>query len=54
MSEEKTLIFLHIGKTAGTTLKAIIGRQFQRDSVFAIDGSSPQNTQKSINGEETN
>jgi len=49
MSKGKTLIFIHIGKAAGTTTKTIIGHQFQRDSIFNIDGSSPQNTEKSIN-----
>jgi len=34
-----SLIFLHIPKTAGTTLSVIIDRQFLRDAIFTIDGA---------------
>lgn len=40
------MIFLHIPKAAGTTLHAVIKRQFPHDAIFTIDGA---NTQKSIN-----
>ena len=32
-----TLIFLHLPKAAGTTLKSIIRRQYDADSIFVVD-----------------
>jgi hypothetical protein len=49
------LIFLHIPKTAGTTLQRIILRQFSRDSVFRINGASVRRSidqLKGLNGKE--
>lgn len=45
VTEEKTLVFLHIPKAAGTTLHRIIERQFPHNTIFSIDGA---NVQKSI------
>jgi hypothetical protein len=38
-AHERNLIFIHLPKTAGTTLQAVIARQFPRDAIFTIDGS---------------
>lgn len=38
----KTLIFLHIPKTAGSTLHKIIGRQYKPKSIFSINGERAQ------------
>jgi hypothetical protein len=39
MSAQRTkLIFLHIPKTAGTTLYTVIERQFHADEIYRIDG----------------
>jgi hypothetical protein len=32
-----TALFLHIGKTAGTTLNSILDREFPSDAIFAVD-----------------
>ena len=37
---EKSLIFLHIPKAAGTTLRTIIDRQFHEGAIFTFDGRS--------------
>jgi len=39
VTQEKSLIFLHIPKAAGITLGMIIARQFPRDAIFAISGA---------------
>jgi len=39
---EKTLIFLHMYKTAGTTLNEIIRRQFPQDAIFYFPKGSSQ------------
>jgi hypothetical protein len=38
MSDSKGLVFLHIPKTAGTTLRKIIERQYPRHLIFNVDG----------------
>lgn len=37
-SKQKSLIFLHIPKAAGSTLHRIIARQYASDSIYSIDG----------------
>jgi hypothetical protein len=37
-SKQKSLIFLHIPKAAGSTLHKIIARQYASDSIYSIDG----------------
>jgi len=39
---EKVLFFLHIPKTAGSTLHKIIERQYSCDEIFTIHGVNPQ------------
>lgn len=34
--EQATLIFLHIPKTAGTTLKSIIDKQYNQQEIFSF------------------
>lgn len=41
-TEKKILFFLHIPKTAGSTLHKIIERQYSSDEVFTIHGVNPQ------------
>lgn len=43
------LIFLHMPKTAGTTLQDVIDRQFARDTIYNVRGSSIATVQASIN-----
>lgn len=45
VGEERTLIFIHIPKAAGTTLHRIIERQYPRNTIYTINGA---NVQKSI------
>ena len=33
---QDSLVFLHIPKTAGTTLRDIISRQYDKDAIFVI------------------
>ena len=33
------VIFVHIGKTAGTTLSVILIRQYGKENIFAVDKS---------------
>lgn len=40
--QRKTLIFLHIPKTAGSTLHKIIERQYKPKSIFSINGKRAQ------------
>jgi hypothetical protein len=44
--EKKTLIFVHIPKTGGTTLKDILRRQFPPDTILDFIGKSPQEVQE--------
>ncbi|MGF1587856.1 MAG: sulfotransferase family 2 domain-containing protein [Pleurocapsa sp.] len=37
--EAKTIIFLHLPKAAGTTLRDIFSRQYQADSIYELDGT---------------
>lgn len=41
-----TVIFLHIPKTAGTSLQALIRRQFRPDLVFETDSNDPRETMR--------
>ncbi|MBP0028077.1 sulfotransferase family 2 domain-containing protein [Roseofilum sp. Guam] len=41
-TSESVLFFLHIPKTAGSTLHKIIERQYSSDEVFTIHGVNPQ------------
>lgn len=40
--QEPVIIFLHIPKTAGTTLQTIINKQFKREYVYELDNSNAQ------------
>ncbi len=42
MAAYQTLIFLHLPKTAGTTLRHIIDRQYQPEEILSIDGVDVQ------------
>lgn len=37
LQTDKTLIFLHIHKTAGTSLKLVLMRQYPRDTIYLMD-----------------
>ena len=41
-TKDQIVIFVHIPKTAGTTLRNIIERNFDKQAIFAIDGRDPQ------------
>ena len=43
--KEGSLIFLHIPKSAGRTLKSVIDRQFNRNTVYSIGGNIRQSIQ---------
>ena len=43
-TQEKTTIFLHIPKTGGVTLDAILERQYKLDRFFSL--YSPEDVQK--------
>lgn len=40
--EQRSIIFLHIPKAAGTTLYRIIDKQYEPKSIFTLDGFHPQ------------
>jgi hypothetical protein len=40
----QTVIFVHIPKAAGSTLKSIVTNQYKIDSLFLIDGDNPSNS----------
>lgn len=49
INKEKTLIFLHMYKTAGTTMNEIIRRHLPQDAVFYFPEGSPQVIQEHTN-----
>jgi len=44
------VIFVHIPKTAGTSLRNIIERNFQQHSIFTVDGRNPRKSIELFNG----
>lgn len=48
----KTLIFLHIPKTGGTTLSRVVARQYSQRSLFAIDGADIEGSIEDLAGME--
>lgn len=40
-ARDRTAIFLHIGKTAGTTLNSVLDRGFEPEAIFTVDTYDP-------------
>ena len=47
--KDQLIIFLHIPKTAGTSLRDIIERNFDEKAIFTIDGKNPRESIKLFN-----
>jgi hypothetical protein len=41
-AKSELIIFVHIPKTAGTSLRGIIEKNFKKDAIFTVDGRNPQ------------
>ena len=48
--KDQLVIFVHIPKTAGTSLRVIIERNFDKRGIFTIDGRNPQKSIELFNG----
>jgi len=49
MGREQLVIFVHIPKTAGTSLRVVIERNFDKKDIFTVDGRDPQKSVKLFN-----
>lgn len=48
-AEDRLVIFVHIPKTAGTSLRIIIERNFDKQAIFTLDGRDPQKSIEQFN-----